>query len=455
MRYELASMLPAPAEHVYLWHTRPGAFERLLPPWESVQLLASEGPFERQRVRLGVGVGPLRITWTAQHHDVEPGRQFVDSQEDGPFAAWTHAHRFEAVSAETSRMVDRIEYRLPGGSLGNWLAGAMVRRKIARMMAYRHRVLRGDLEAHGRSNGKSAAMNVAVIGASGLVGSALAPFLTSGGHEVRRVGRSKRSGVANSFTWDHTQGHIEDGALEGADAVVNLAGENIGERWTEERKKALRTSRVNATRFLSERLAAMENPPSTLVCASAIGYYGDRGDEQLTEQSARGTGMLPELCEDWEQSTEAARERGIRVVHVRFGLVLSPRGGSLARMLPPFRLGLGGKLGDGKQFMSWVSIDDVVGAVHQALQDATLEGPVNVVAPQPVRNDEFTRTLGRVLGRPTLFPVPPFALRTLFGEMADALLLSSTRVLPEKLAQSGYSFRHPTLEGALRHLLGR
>jgi uncharacterized protein (TIGR01777 family) len=298
-------------------------------------------------------------------------------------------------------------------------------------------------------------MNVAVVGASGLVGSALVPFLSSGGHEVRRIGRRQAAGSPDVFGWDYRKGHIQAGALDGVDTVVHLAGENIGSRWTAAKKKAIRSSRVDATRFLCEQLAAMERPPATLVCASAVGYYGDRGEEVLTEGSARGTGMLAELCEEWEEAAEAARARGIRVVHIRFGIVLSPRGGPLARMLAPFQLGLGGNLGTGQQYTSWIAIDDAVGVLHRAIMDESMQGPVNAVSPQPLTNAAFTKTLGRVLGRPTIVPAPAFALRGLFGQMADDVLLASTRAMPEKLQQNGYTFQQPDLEGALRHLLGR
>lgn len=454
MQYVQSTRLPASAADVYRWHTRPGAFERLLPPWEHVELVERDGTFEEQRVKLDVRLGPWTLSWISRHHDVEPGRAFHDSQVKGPFAAWTHSRRFEPEGPDTSQLIERIEYSLPAGLLGRVMAGRLVQRKIARMLQYRHRMLRTDLELHGLGR-KARAMNIAVVGASGLVGSALVPFLTSGGHQVRRVGRASSSGTSPDVTWDYTRGMLDTTALEGLDAVVHLAGENIGTRWTAAKKRAIRSSRVDATRFLCERLAALDHPPKTLVCASAIGYYGDRGAEELTERSARGSGMLAELCEEWERAADAARQRRIRVVHVRFGIVLSPRGGPLARMLAPFRLGLGGNLGDGKQYTSWIAIDDAVGSLFHALQNEALHGAVNAASPQPLTNAEFTRTLGRVLGRPTVFPVPAIALRTLFGEMADHLLLSSTRVRPEKLSESGYEFQHPGLEGALRHLLGR
>ena len=244
--------------------------------------------------------------------------------------------------------------------------------------------------------------------------------------------------------------------LEEFDAVVHLAGENIAEgRWTEAKKARIRESRTKPTRALSEALAKLNNPPKTLVSASAIGFYGDRGDEILREGSAPGSGYLPEVCLGWEGATASAVQKGIRVVHLRFGVVLATTGGALAKMLPPFRMGVGGKVGDGKQYMSWIALDDVMGAIHHVLITDRLIGPVNAVAPNPVTNSEFTKTLGRVLSRPTLFPVPAAAARIAFGEMADALLLASPRVIPARLVETGYQFRYPELEGALRHLLGR
>jgi uncharacterized protein (TIGR01777 family) len=244
--------------------------------------------------------------------------------------------------------------------------------------------------------------------------------------------------------------------LEGFDAVIHLAGENIAEgRWTEPKKVRIRESRTKPTRALSEALAKLNNPPRTLVSASAIGFYGHRGDEILREGSAPGSGYLPEVCLGWEGATASAVQKGIRVVHLRFGGVLATTGGALAKMLPPFRMGVGGKVGDGKQYMSWIALDDVMGAIHHVLITDRLIGPLNAVAPNPVTNSEFTKTLGRVLSRPTLFPVPAAAARIAFGEMADALLLASARVIPARLVETGYQFRYPELEGALRHLLGR
>lgn len=297
-------------------------------------------------------------------------------------------------------------------------------------------------------------MRISVTGSSGLIGSALVPFLTAQGHEVGRVVRSTTA--AGAWRWDPGAGHVDAGAVNGNDAVVHLAGEAIAAgRWSAARKARIRDSRVRGTRVVAEAVARANPRPKALLCASAMGFYGDRGDERLTEASAPGRGFLSEVSREWEEACAPARDQGVRVVNLRFGIVLSPAGGALAKMLLPFRLGAGGVVGSGKQWWSWVALDDVAGAIQHALVTPGLTGPVNVVAPNPVTNAEFTRALGRVLARPTLFPVPVFAARLAFGEMADALLLASARVVPERLQQTGYVFRHPELEGALRRLLGR
>lgn len=298
-------------------------------------------------------------------------------------------------------------------------------------------------------------MKVLVSGSTGLVGSALVPFLVSGGHEVVRLVRGRPAPGVVAVPWDPQAGTIAAAQLEGFDAVVHLAGENIAGRWTTAKKARIRSSRVEGTRLLADALAGLKRPSRTLICASAIGYYGNRGDELLREDSPPGAGFLAEVCREWEGAARPAAEKGIRVVHLRIGVVLSPAGGALAQMLTPFKLGLGGRIGSGNQYMSWIAIDDLIGAFHHALITESLRGPVNAVAPRPMTNLEFTKTLGRVLGRPTLFPMPAFAARLAFGEMADELLLASARVEPTKLASSGYRFRAPELEGALRHLLGK
>ena len=297
-------------------------------------------------------------------------------------------------------------------------------------------------------------MQILVSGATGLVGKALCTRLEEDGHTVRRMVRNASPHSSEAVYWDPAKGILSPDDLEGVDAVVHLAGEPIASgRWTAERKARIRDSRVKGTQLLCERLAACKTPPATLIAASAMGFYGSRGDEVLTEDSTVGSGFLAEVCQAWEASTEAARAADIRVVNLRIGLVLSSSGGALAKMLPPFKCGLGGTLGGGKPWMSWIHLNDLVGAIVHAINTAELVGPVNGVAPSPVTNKTFTKTLGKVLGRPTFLPAPTPVLRTVLGEMADEMLLASMRIKPDRLISSGYTFQFPELEGALRDLL--
>ena len=311
-------------------------------------------------------------------------------------------------------------------------------------------------------SGTRQASTVAVTGSRGLVGSALAPALAAAGHRVLRLVRGAAAAPAAPAVgarvarWDPESGALDSSALAGVDAVVHLAGESVaGGRWTEAKKRRIRSSRVDGTRGLAASLARLERPPRVLVSASAVGYYGDRGAELLREGSAPGTGFLAEVCREWEAATEPAERARIRVVQLRIGMVVARRGGALAAMLTPFRLGAGGPVGGGAQWVSWIAIDDLVAAILHALDTASLAGAVNAVAPEPVQNRELARTLGRVLGRPALLPLPAFAARLLLGQMADELLLASARVEPARLQATGFAFRHPTLEDALRHELGR
>ena len=295
---------------------------------------------------------------------------------------------------------------------------------------------------------------ILITGASGLIGSALVTTLESAGHQVIRAVRREVRDAAKELHWDPAGGELDPSVLAGVDAVVHLAGANIaGKRWSAAYKKILLDSRVAGTSLLSEAIAQADPKPKVLACASAIGIYGDRGDELLDETSPQGENFLPEVCMQWERACQPARDAGIRVANLRFGVVLSPAGGALAQMLTPFKLGTGGILGSGNQYFSWISLDDAVDAIQHVLQHDQLSGPVNLVAPSPVTNREFTKTLGKVLSRPTILPMPAFAARLLFGELADALLLASARVSPKALTESGYNFRHAELEPALRHLL--
>jgi uncharacterized protein (TIGR01777 family) len=294
---------------------------------------------------------------------------------------------------------------------------------------------------------------VAVSGATGLIGSALVAHLRASGAQVRRLVR-RASGEPGDIVWDPMRGVLPADELDGVTAVVHLAGQPIAQRWTTARKQAIRDSRVRSTELLARTIAALRRKPAVLLSGSAIGYYGDRGDEVVDETSAPGHDFFAGVVREWEGATRAAEDAGVRVVHLRSGLVMSPRGGALAKLLPPFRMGVGGPIGSGRQWLSWISLHDHVRAMEHALSTTTLSGAVNLVAPNPVMNAEFASTLGRVLTRPAIVPVPAMALELMYGEMARATLLSGQRVLPKALVRTGFVHAHPTLEQALRFELG-
>ncbi|MFZ9887908.1 MAG: TIGR01777 family oxidoreductase [Myxococcota bacterium] len=436
--FERRVALACTAEEAFRWHARPGAFERLTPPWEPVTLTAPAAIEEGVRAHLKLHLGPAYLTWTARHCDIVPGRMFVDEQERGPFRHWRHEHRFhDDKEAGGCQLTDAIDYELPLSPLSDLVAGRAVRAKLVRMFRYRHEVTVRDLEQHQRLS--TSARRIGVTGASGLVGSALLPYLTTGGHEVRRL--SRRPTRAD---------------LEGLDAVVHLAGEPLmGLRWTAEKKRRILESRREGTLHLAETLAAMTGGPRVLVSMSGINHYGDRGDETLTEESQRGSGFLSDVTAAWEESTRPAEAAGLRVVRLRTGVVLSGAGGALPLLALPFRLGVGGTLGRSEAWFSAIAIDDLLDVILRAIVDDELAGPVNAVGPAPVTQGELARMLGKILRRPSLLPVPPLALRAALGsEMAGEMLLSSMRVMPERLQRRGHVFRYDTVEAALRHALG-
>jgi hypothetical protein len=448
---EFTSDLSQSAETVFDWHARPGAFRRLTPPWAPVRLESFEGIREGDRAVLRLGPGPLALRWVAEHHDVLEGRQFCDRQVQGPFAYWDHTHRFEPLDGGARcRLVDHIEYELPGGPLGEYLAPGL-EPELRRQFAYRHRVTRRDLALHRRYDGRPLA--VAVSGASGLVGSQLVPFLTTGGHTVRRLVRRGPT-AEDEIRWDPRRGRVEAEKLEGLDAVVHLAAESVFGLWTEAKKRRIRDSRADGTRLLAEALAGLDDPPQAFVSASAVGYYGDRGTEVVTEAAPGGTGFLADVCRAWEAATTPAAEAGLRVVPARIGVVLSPAGGALQVQWPLFWLGLGGTVGDPGQYVPWIALDDLIGGLYHLLR-SDLDGPVNLTAPTPAPMDRYAGTLADVLDRSARLQVPAAVLRGLLGEAAEEMALKSARVVPDRLTDDGYRFGHPDLEAALRHVLGR
>lgn len=448
--------LPVDRPTAFEWHEREGAFERLTPPWEDVEVVRKEGGIENGTVELRLSRGPVKLTWKLRHLDFIRDERFVDEQVEGPFAHWRHEHRFEDAPEGRSIMHDEIEWKPPLGGAGDMVAVPIVEKDLERMFRFRHTRLVQDLEHHARYAGRPR-LRVAITGASGLIGSQLSALLTTGGHTVVPMIRDrKRAEAVGGIYWNAERQEIDDEALRGVDAVVHLAGESIQAlRWTEEKKRAILESRVKGTGLISRTMAQLRDGPDTLVCASAVGYYGNRKDEILDEYAGKGRGFLADVVEAWEGATGRAEGSGLRVVKVRLGLVLAGAGGALGTMLPAFKAGVGGRLGSGRQYAPWIDLDDAVGIFHHALMTPEVRGVLNATAPNPVPNATFTDALGRVLSRPTILPLPSLAVRAALGEMGVELLLHGQRARPVRTLESGYRFRFEAVEDSLRHQLGR
>lgn len=438
-----SSVVRAEPAEVYDWHSRPGAITRLMPPWQPVRV-AREAPSVRDGRAVLALPGGLR--WVAGHDPAgyDPPRQFADVLLPplGTALRWRHTHLFAPARAGGTVVVDVVSTPVPA-------------RMLRPMFAYRHRQLAGDLAAHARALAVCPGpLTVALTGASGLIGSSLAALLTTGGHQViRLVRRAPRQSDEREWRPDAPDPEL----LDGVDAVVHLAGAPIGRRFTAASKREIRASRTGPTRALATLAARTPDGPRTFVTASAVGFYGaDRGDEVLTEDSERGAGFLADVAAAWEDAARPAAAAGIRTVQVRTGIVQTPGGGMLRLLYPLFGAGLGGPLGDGAGWQPWIEIDDLLDIYLRAVTDPALAGPVNAVAPGEARNAEYAATLGRVLRRPALIPVPPAGPRLLLGaEGARELAEASQRARPAALAAAGHEFRYPDLEGGLRHVLGR
>jgi hypothetical protein len=440
-----SSVVEANVADVFSWHTRPGAIARLTPPWLPARVLSEASSLRDGQAVLGL---PGGLRWTAVHQpaDYDPPHAFADELA-APLLSWRHLHQFSVTGERATLVTDVVETPLPA-------------RVLRPMLVYRHRQLAADLAALARSRqmareiGTKDPLTIAVTGSGGLIGTALTALLTTSGHQVIRLVRRPPRHAGERY-W-----RPEDPApelLDGADALIHLAGASIGGRFTPARKAEIRDSRILPTRRLAELASRAPEPLKAFVTASAVGIYGpDRGDEVLTEDSPRGEGFLADVVADWEDAVRPAATAGIRTVQVRTGIVQTPRGGMLRLLSPLFEAGLGGRLGSGKQWLAWIGLDDLLDVYRRAVLDAGLSGPVNAVAPEPVRNEDYTRALASVLRRPALLPVPGFGPRLLLGaEGAREIAQASQYVRPERLIGAGHEFRQPELEGALRHLFGR
>ena len=461
--------VPVPASDLFDWHERPGAFVRLTPPWQRVDLDRWDGIHDGDRAVMRLHAGPLSTTWVAEHHDYSDACrdgqgpcQFRDVQVRGPFASWRHTHRMVPEGPNASVLHDDVQYRLPLSPVSEFVGGAVADGQLDRMFGYRHRVTREDLRRHHEAGGES--LTIAITGSTGTVGSQLAAFLTGGGNRVVRlvrrredVARWQRGPQEGAVYWNVETGEIDLDALqqEAPDAVVHLAGASVATfPYTEDAKRQIWESRTKGTQLLSRALAALDPSPRVLVSASASGYYGDTGDRTVTEASSAGDGFLADVCRAWEASTAAAEDAGIRVVHGRIGLVATPSSGLLSTLLVPTRLGLGGWPGDGQNVLPWIASDDLVYALAFLIQNDDMRGAVNLSAPAPVTIKRFVQTLAKGLGRPAVFSLPAPVVRAAGGEAARELALKSCRMLPSRLLDAGYSFSYPDLAPALGHLLG-
>ena len=448
--------MPVSARALFDWHARPGAFERLTPAWQPTRVISRTGGITSgSRVEVAVPIlrGLIHQHMLMEHRNYIDGSQFTDAQIAGPFQRWEHTHSMLPVSDDTSMLEDRIDYELPLGALGEAAAGWFVRGQLDQLFNFRHARTRIDLERH-RQFAADPRRTVAVTGGTGMIGSALTWLLRTGGHKVRWITRTPDA-LRGDIGWNPEKGILDPASLAGVDAVVHLAGANVGERWTSEHKRDILASREQGTRTIVKAMLGMAVPPEVMISGSAVGYYGDTGSTVLNESAKIGSDFLADVTRVWEAETLPAAAAGIRVAIARTGVVLSPAGGALAKMLPAFRLGLGGPLGSGRQWMSWISLDDEIGALHFLLMNRACHGAFNLTAPTPVENAEFGHTLGNVLHRPASIPVPAFALKALFGEMAQATILGGQRAMPRRLEEAGFQFQHPTLAEALRFESGR
>lgn len=450
---------PHAQEEVWNWYDGYGAFLRIMPEWEGLKPVQIGALKDGEETKFRIKLGPLRPMWIARHHDVRKGESFSDSMVKGPFGKWDHVHGFHALSESESRVIDSIEWKLPFHFFTGWTSFITVAPRLEKMFRFRTDRTANDVAAISKTS-HLPRKKILVTGSTGLIGTQLCAFLECAGHEVYRLVRPstklpKTVRKTHVIQWNETTGEILEGDLNGFDTVIHLAGAGIGDkRWSKKRKAIVRSSRVDTTKKLCEVLSKLSSPPHQFLCGSAIGYYGNRGTEKLTESSTIGDGFLPDLCHEWEQSTRPLHDTNVKIVFLRTGLVMTPMGGIMKRLLLPAKFGALGPVGSGKQMQSWISLDDEIYAIHHLMMDSTSEGPYNLTAPLPVPQKEFAKVLGRVLRRPAFAPLPGFVIKMVFGEMGKQLVLEGQEVYPERLVESGFEFTHTTLESCFRHCLG-
>ena len=459
--YTHETVVEADVESTFDWFEHEGSFRRLMPPWEVAEEVRADDSLEVGSQRIlrfpAPGLPFFKMTWVAEHTSYDPPNYFEDKMVKGPFWFWSHKHKLTENEGKTT-VIDEVTYQVPFWSFGNFvdrlLGGMLVRSRISKMFKARELRLKRDIKQHSKFR-HLPRKKILVAGSSGLIGTQLVAFLDTGGHDVWRLVRRPVKDGSKELSWKPDKGILNSDDIEGFDVIIHLGGAGIGDkRWNKKRKALIINSRKDSTTLLSDTMSKLENKPEAFIVASAIGYYGNRGDEKLTEESKPGEGFLTDTVIQWESYANSARDAGIRVINTRNGIVLSATGGALGRMILPWKMGGGGPLAGGKQWMSWISLDDEIYAINHLMMNEDCEGAYNLTAPNPCMQKIFSKTLGRVLRRPAFAPIPGFAMKILFGELAGPLLIEGQRVLPRKLEKSGYEFLHKDLESALRDSLG-
>lgn len=456
------SLIPCNISRLFIYHTRNGTLQRLIAPWSGLTVISQSGGIKDGAVtHFRLSIGPLKITWIAKHFGYIQNQRFQDDMIKGPFKKWIHTHSFQAQGENNCVLEDEINYILKFSKLGSMLFQNRIQNYLNQLFLYRHRILINDTRIMKNLVEKN--RNILISGSHGLIGSALIPFLSSVGNcRITRLIRPNINGKNHPVNtddrlvyWDLEHKKLNLAELEGFDVIIHLTGENLFGRWSNSKKRVIIESRVKSTRFLCESMSKLSRPPNLLITASAIGYYGNRINEIMTEDSNPGSGFLSELCQEWEDVARNATKLGIRVINMRFGLVLSPLGGILQQLLRFSRLGMSLSIGNKSRIISWVSIEDVLASIFHSIINSSISGPVNIISPTPVTNLEFSRTLKRVLRTHLSLTIDEGMAKKIFGQFYDEVLSPSIFVIPKRLTSTGYKFFNSSLEDSLRFLLGR
>ncbi len=459
------SVIPNNVNIIFDYHTRNGALERLVPPWSRLKVVSQKGGIDNDAISIfQIKLGPINFKWVSKHFGYIHNNQFQDKMIRGPFQKWVHTHSFIPQGANQCIIEDKINYVPKLGKICSEIIRKRIQNYLNQFFLYRSRILVNDLYFEKMVLEKE--KKILITGSHGLIGSALIPLLTNlGKHKITSLVRNtnnknkhskSNTGHQKIIYWDPEHKKLNHHDLENFDIIIHLAGENIFGRWTDTKKQKILNSRIEGTALLSESLTKLSNPPSLLICASAIGYYGNRPNEVLTEESSSGDGFLSDVCQEWENATKDASKIGIRVVNTRFGMVLTPKGGILHKLLESFKLGLGITIGGNKdQYINWISIEDVIKSICYSIINTSIQGAVNVVSPNPVTNLEFSNTLKKLYNTKLSIPINQHITKLIFGQMSDELLSTNMYVIPQKLISTGYKFFNPELEDTLRFLLGK